>query len=230
MAKAAYCMTPLTHTYFGHWLLEGCPTALLARSDEAVCLDLRTDWAHAGEYLRAFSIRPQQNENVFVRELTLFQDYSQGSSKRARYAELRTRSATFYGQPLSVARPVYLRRGQSGQARCLSNEDQLIERLEQRGFLVLDASTSSAAELFRGIAAAPLVVGMEGSHLNHVHFSMAQGGSLLVLIPSDRFSLMHFDCSQAFGLHFAALVVERDGAGYRVDMDELFRTMDLLPL
>ena len=227
--NAAYCMSTTAHRFFGHWLQDACATALLAQPQEALLLDIRTDWPHAAEYAQAFDLHPRNTPNLYVRELSVFQDFSQGSSKRQRYAQMRQRLATAFGPAQSRARPVYLRRGLTGATRPISNEDAVAHRLEQEGFLILETEGLSAAEIYRALAAAPVVVCMDGSHMNHLYFSMPRGGSILSFIQADRFTATNFGYACAAGLHFGILVVERDANGYVVDVDAMMRTLDLLP-
>jgi len=229
VSHAAYCMSTTAHRFFGHWLQDACPTALLARPQEALLLDIRHDWPHAAEYARAFELHPRATPNLYVRELSVFQDFSQGSSKRQRYAQMRDRLARAFGPAHPHTRPVYLRRGNTGASRLISNEDAVMRRLEQAGFLVLEMGDQSAADLFKALAAAPVVVCMDGSHMNHLYFSMPQGGSILSFLQADRFTATNFGYARAAGLHFGILVVEQDDKGYVVDVDAMMRTLDLLP-
>lgn len=227
--QAAYCMSAVSRQYFGHWLQDACATALLARPEEALLLDVRKDWPHAREYVNAFELRPDTAANAWVRELSVFQDFSQGSSKRQRYATLRARAARHFGPPAPIARPLYLRRGSMGVARVVLNEEEVIQRLEREGFQVLDIDNLRGAEIYRMACAAPRVVSMDGSHLNHLYFSMRPGTSLLTFIQSDRLTATNFGYAIAAGIHFGVQVVDRRGDGYVVDIDAMMRTLELFP-
>ncbi|MBW0170764.1 MAG: glycosyltransferase 61 family protein [Hydrogenophaga sp.] len=229
VGHAAYCMSATAHQYFGHWLQDACTTALLAQPHDTLLLDVRADWPHAAAYAKAFDLSPALPPNLYVRELSVFQDFSQGSSKRQRYARLRERLARAFGPAPARSQPVYLRRGATGIARIIANEDAVTERLEQAGFLVLDIAGLSAAAMFRHLAGAPMVVCMDGSHMNHLYFSMPYGGSILSFVPADRFTANNFGYASAAGLHFGLLVVDRSDQGYVVDVDAMVRTLDLLP-
>ena len=228
--KAVYCMTPVSHQYFGHWLRDACATALLARPDEDVLLDARRDWPHTAQYVDAFSLQARDaTPAVHVHELSVYQDFSQGSSKRARYEQLRQRAAARFGAPVGKGQPVYLRRGNTGAGRIIHNEAAVARHLEGMGFRVLDVASLTARELYLGLAASPVVVSIEGSHLNHIYMSMKKGSSLLVLMPADRFSSTHFGVSAALDIHFGFLMAEVRQSGYHVDLDELTRTLALMP-
>lgn len=226
--RAAYCMAATSHRYFGHWLSDACPTGLLAHPDEAVILDLRSDWPHAREYAAAFSLAPLLPEVLHVGELAVFQDHGQGSSKRRRYQVLRQRLAAAFGRLDGVAgRPVYLRRGDTGIARVISNEDQVISTLAGQGFEVVDIRGATAKSVYAAIAAAPLVVSMDGSHLNHLYFAMQPGTGVLSFMPTDRFTANNRGYACAVGMRFGMLLVDRSEGGYAVGIDDLKRTLDL---
>jgi hypothetical protein len=228
--KAIYCMTPVAHQYFGHWLRDACATALLAQQDEDVLLDARSDWPHAAQYVDAFELHARDaTPAVLVHELTVYQDFSQGSSKRARYEQLRQRAAARFGTPSGQGQPVYLRRGSTGTGRLIQNEEAVVSHLEGMGFKVLDIANLTARELYLGLAASPMVVGIEGSHLNHVYMAMKKGGNLLVLMPADRFSATHYGVSSALDIRFGFLIADARPNGYHVDLDELTRTLALMP-
>ena len=229
ISQAAYCMSAVAHRYFGHWLQDACATAILARPEEALLLDVRKDWPHAREYVNAFELQPDTVANACVRELSVFQDFSQGSSKRQRYATLRARATRHFGPPTPIARPLYLRRGNMGVARVVLNEEEVVQRLEREGFQVLDGENLSGAEIYRMASAAPQVVSMDGSHLNHLYFSMRPGTSLLTFIQSDRLTATNFGYAIAAGIHFGVQVVDRRGDGYVVDIDAMMRTLELFP-
>ncbi|MDO8904327.1 glycosyltransferase 61 family protein [Hydrogenophaga sp.] len=227
--RATYCMSQVSRQFFGHWLQDACATALLANPDEALLLDIRPDWPHTAEYAEVFSLQAHASENLFVRELSLFQDFSQGSSKRQRYAELRSRAARHFHLDPSPHRPVYLRRGATGAARPIVNDDEVVRRLEDEGFLALTVDGMSVAALYKVLSCAPLVVSMDGSQQNHLYFSMPPGSSLLSFIPGDRFTATNFGYATAAGIHFGMLVVDKVEGGYVVDVANMMRTLDLFP-
>lgn len=90
--RAAYCMDAVSRERFGHWLTDACPTSLLADDGQLPIIDVRPTWPHAMAYAAAFGIKQAQGP-FRVRRLSVFEDLAQGSSKRARYRELRRRLA-----------------------------------------------------------------------------------------------------------------------------------------
>ncbi|WP_397543083.1 glycosyltransferase 61 family protein [Roseovarius salis] len=224
---AFFAMDYVSQTYFGHYLRDACSRALLAEPDETLLLADRPEWLHAAPYRDALCLPAQAPLPAFVRRLTLCRDHGQGSSKRARYGRMRRRLARELGLDAVPARDVFLRRGATGAARVIANEDAVSDRLAAVGFRIVDVDGKSLSQLARDLGDARRVVSMEGSHINHYHFLAPDGAALLALIPADRFTLIHHGISAAFGRRFGYMVLDRCEAGYAVDMDRLLRTLDL---
>ena len=91
---------------------------------------------------------------------------------------------------------------------------------------VVDPDTMSAQEIARISNGARLVVGLEGSHLAHSIYPIADAGTLLVLQPPLRFNNVYKDLSDAMGLNYAFLVGEPAAGGFTVDLDRLGRLLD----
>jgi len=225
---ALYCMSAVSRRYFGHWLQDACATALLRHGEDALALDDRPDWPHAGEYLSAFGFRPAVAPSLRVRELTVYQDHGQGSSKRERYQRMRAmlRDAL----PASGQGPsaVYLRRGATGTARVIENDHAIGELLARRGFEIVDLDGTSAASLHGKLRDASIVVSMDGSHLNHIYTAANPGTAILSFIPADRFTATNVGYARAAGMRFGLLIAPRGPGGYRVDETDLLKTLDLL--
>ena len=226
--NASYCMRPVSARFFGHWLTDACPTALLASPGDTIFLDARPDWPDTEHYARAFDLPTRGPEVVRVGRLCLFSDYSQGELKKQRYKELKQRLRSHLAGDLGNARPVYLRRGRSGKARLIANETELCERLDAVGFEVLDVASMSFTDRMSRLAAAPLVVSVDGSHLNHAIFAMDCRKAVVSLIPGDRFTMIHRGICHAVGLRFGCLVMPRQGEGYVADVAEILKTVDLV--
>lgn len=228
--RAIYCMSLVSHQFFGHWLQDACATALLKKDEEALLLAERPDWPHVGEYLSAFGFQPESFDLLHVDRLTLYQDYGQGSNKRQRYAELRRRLKASYPDFSQGSPRVYLRRGTSGVARIVANEDAVIASLLARGFDIFDIAGASAREIYTRFRHAECVVSMEGSHLNHLYFTMPRNGKLMTFIQADRFTMGQLGYCVATGLRFGFIVVDPTPAGYQVSLRDLHATLDLMDL
>ena len=226
---ATYCMTLVSHRYFGHWLRDACSTALLSDIGQLNILDTRPEWADTGPYMRAFGLRTSFPETFRVEEMHVYSDFSQGSSKRSRYARMKSSLADFVGTERQPGNPVYLRRGATGVARLIEDEDRLCDTLSMQGFEIVDLKHADFHERYRLLANAPAVVTIDGSHINHVHFSMRAGSTLLTLIPADRFTMIHRGVAQAMNIHYGCIVLERGERGYKVDAKEVLQTLDMMP-
>lgn len=228
LPRAVYCMSSVSHQFFGHWIRDACPQALLAQSGEAILMDVRPDWPHATDYVKAFSLAPMTGSLYHVETLTLYQDHAQGSSKKARINELRQRMARAFPRRSTSSQAVYFRRGQSGVVRAVVNEDEITSGLSRKGFDVFDIENSSVAEIYERTQGARVVVTMEGSHINHLYLSLSPGATLIVLVPADRFVMLHRGLAQANDHKFGFVVVDPIDGGYQVNMNDLNATLDMI--
>ncbi len=227
-SSAHYCMSTVSHTYFGHFLTDSCPKALLASEEQALLLDINPAWPHAAQYADVFRLAPAPPLPRLVRRLTILRDHGQGSNKRARYDEMRTRIAERFGPTGSATERVFLRRGGGGKARLLAREDALTETLAARGFRIVDMDGLDLQALADSLRHARTVVTVEGSHVNHVHFLAPRGFDLCVLMPDDRTTFVHRGLANAFGGRFGYLVCPREGEGYRASATSILKTLDLM--
>lgn len=225
--SAHFCMTGVSNRFFGHWLLDACPTALLPSPEEAYFLAPFSARGHAPDYLRAFRLKAHMPSACLVRRLHIYQDYGQGTLKKARYATMRDRLRQQFPDTARGGERLYVRRGDSGQARLIADEEALIEHLMEDGFEVLDVAGASLAEIQKRGRRARMVISMEGSHLCHLHLAMPEGSCMIALMPADRVSALQAGFAQAVGLRFGLLMMDPGEDGYRVDMDELRRTVDM---
>jgi len=225
--RACYCNTKANRSYFGHFLRDGCATALLAEVSDSILLDWRPDWTHAPEYLRGLRLQPTPGRLVRANRLKVFRDHGQGSLKKARYAEMRRRLESAFPGAVSGPSRVYLRRGATGVRRTLVNEDRLAAALADRGFEVVDVAGARAEDLLRRFRTVDQVVSIDGSHLNHLYFSLPAGAGLLTLIPADRFTMNQRGFAAALNLRYGFTIIEPCTGGYEVDLARLLATLAL---
>lgn len=228
LPEAIFCTNDASHRYFGHWLLDACATALLQAPEEALLLEVRPDWPNAAEYVRAFGLQPKPPGLYRVGRLALPQDFSQGSSKRARYAELRRRLSESFPEAGHEGRAIYLRRGRSGVARVVANEDELVSALSAKGFESFDITGASLPDIVHRFRNADVVVSMEGSHLNHLYLTLPAGAKLVTLVPADRFTMVQTGYANAVGLRFGFVVADPTPDGYDVSLPDLHATLELM--
>lgn len=227
LQHAHYCMGVWAYDYFGHWLRDATTCALLADDGAPPILLCPVAWPHAREYLDLLGIEAPEGPNFLVEELQIYRDFGQTRDKARRYAILRDRLRRAVGGQAGEHGKAYLRRGRLGARRALSNADEVETWFAKAGFAILDVENMSVRDLAAAMLDAQIVVAMEGSHINHAHFMLRDGGCLLVLNPCDRFNSTHAHVADAMGLRTGMIVLERaDDGDYRLDpadLDSFFR-------
>ncbi|HTO08017.1 MAG TPA: glycosyltransferase family 61 protein [Myxococcota bacterium] len=222
--RAALDCTWVGNRYFGHWLTDDSTLHLLVREHADPIGLMRPPYTHEPGYCHEWNLTPRKLSRARVRSLLVCEDHSQNSLKRDRYGRLRT---ALVGRGGSGRKSVYLRRGSSGVLRLLMNEDEVESALIRRGFTVVDPARDGFAELLAACSGADCVVGVEGSAMAHGVMTVRGGGSLVTLQPPWRFNCVFKDYTDCLGLRYAFLVGARSGDGFRIDVGELERTLDL---
>lgn len=224
--QAALACTYVGNRYFGHWIADDCTLHLLAREHGRPVGVARAPYGQEEAYRRIWGMETRSIASALVRSLVVFEDYAQNDGKRQRYEWLRARVQ----QPGPGARGhgAYLRRGTAGSQRLLANEAEIEERLLRRGFVSLDPAALTVDEVVKACSGVSCVVSVEGSHLAHGLMNVAPGGALIVLQPPARFNNVYKDRADCAGLRYGFVVGTPDGAGFRIDADEVERTLDLV--
>lgn len=226
IGSAAIASTLLGSLYFGHWMRDDS-TLQLAVNSLAPTIDIaRQTYSHEAGYRGLLSLKEHRVQRARVRELILLDDWGHNLFKRKRFADLR---ATFRrAVPLSGNERVYIRRGRAigARGRDMLNTQDVEQFLVAQGFVMIDPDTMSADEIARAANGAKLVVGLEGSHLGHAIFPIADGGTLLVLQPPLRFNNPYKDVSDTLELRYAFTVGTQEQDGFRIDLDRLGRLLD----
>jgi hypothetical protein len=211
--------------YFGHWLRDGMPASLLKQPHEDLYFPVNPAWQHAQAYCRLLDIDRLQDPLVFFDRLSVCADIGQNQHlhKRMRiiqdtlHSKLQTRSA----------RGVFIKRGKSGAARILLNEDDVADTLAKRGFNIC-AATDDLDIILAATAHVDTVVTVEGSHWAHAFFAANHGAQHVTLNPSDRFNNLYVAYMPATDSTLATLVMERHGTGYMVDLGRLNTLLDMV--
>ncbi len=222
-----YCYDDVTRLYFGHWLTDAVSSALIDPNRGALWMPPIIGSTHAQDYLDALGLELAEGPVLHAREMIAYQDYGQGSHKRKRYDTINQRLlARFGGSDPSTS--VFIKRGRTGVARAITNEDALIEALVARNWTILDIATASVAEMQRVLLRASVVVSIEGSQLDHAILAMPKGAAMVILVPQDRFLLRFVGLCRARDIRTGFVVIEgRLSDGYHADLDEILRTVDL---
>lgn len=208
--------------YFGHWMTDDLTLALCGLAP-AVAVD-RPLSTHQAEYKNLFNIHPRLVSRAKFDQITFVHDIGQNQFKRERYRHMRSQLAQL-GKTQSPRGVMFLR-GTSGKRRVLVNEAQVAEFLAKQGFLILDPSQCSAADIVRQTLGAPIIVGVEGSQLVHGLFSMAESGTILTLQPPYRFNNIYKHYTDCLGMKYAFVVGKQVSDGFEIDLDRLAKTLD----
>src|SRR5262249_10362059 len=148
--------------FFGHWLLDDCTKYLLAEEiGNPLCLRM-PPYGHLQQYESYFGQDWRPTDRAYIDHLVIFQDFAQNSFKRKRYKILRDRLQAHFTRS-APQNLVYLKRGTTGVRRIIQNEDEIIDGLLKRGFLVLDIATHRLEHIIERLSNAKIVVSLEGS-------------------------------------------------------------------
>ncbi len=227
MDTGALASTYLGARYFFHWLADDCTRYLLAQEVARPVCTRTSAFSHQQKYQTYFGQDWTPIDRAHIDRLIVFQDFGQNSHKRKRYKILRDRIASHF--PNSDRRAyIYLRRGKSGSPRVIQNEDEIVNVLMKRDFVIIDIASDNLDHIIGTLVNAKLVVSMEGSHVAHCIYAAPANSALLVLQPPDRFSAIHRSWSECLGIRFGFIVGAVGDAGYYFSISEILLTIDLL--
>lgn len=217
--------------HFGHFMWDNLPMELLpGPRDHPITLSALPRWHEEG-YRKVFGMAaPPVVARGRVKKLTIYSDVGQNAFRAARYQELRERARRFVcgDGPLPDRRGVYIMRGRGGEHRELVNEVEIARELKAEGFVIIDPDKMGGEEITRLSMGARVVAGVEGSHIAHALFSVANNGSFLIIQPPDRFSMVYKEFTDRLGLSYAFLVGDPVDNGFKVEPDRLKRLLERL--
>lgn len=216
--------------YFGNFLLDELPLGLIPAPGAPTIVAPTKDYEHEAGYRALVELpRPPVVERAWARRLTIYTDFAQNSYKERRYRELRARARANLAPAAPIAGPgVYIKRGATGERRVLAREAALEEMLDKLGFDIVEPAVLGVEEIARRTLGARIVIGVEGSHLSHGIFTMADDAAFLVLQPPDRFTMTYKEFADRMSMRFGFMVGEPDEDGFTVDHDKLRRIIDRL--
>lgn len=228
---AAYC-SRYGNRWFGTWLAEDCVTYALARNEGVPVTTAPSGrfplFSQAPHYEEWLGMHPLRLRTAFFRELVLFDDFSHNTNQSERYRAMGQKLLSRVNYQPHPG--VFILRGCDGDPRLLHNELEIAEHLHKhRGFRILDPLKCDLATIVQTCAGARVVVGVEGSQLIHGINVLSPGASVLTLQPPDRFVCFYKYLTDRDQQHFGFVVGIPNGIGFRIDLDELERTLDLLP-
>jgi hypothetical protein len=210
--------------FFGHWLRDDCATTEIA-DDGTAFFAPSPNWPDKAVYLDRFGINLPTAGIMWAKRLIIYDDVSQNQHKIDRVRKLRQRLGVDRGcaNPKEI---VYVKRGSSGEARKLLNENQIVAALQQRG--VYCASPEDLLNpLVDQIRGCRLFISIEGSQISHAIYSVRDGGGVLVLQPPHRFFNSHMDWASPLDLQYGSVVGIPAEGGFIIPVDDILRTIDL---
>lgn len=223
--EAVLASTYFGSFYFGHWLKDDLSLYLAAEALGKPVKPARKPYGHEPGYLELLNIQLQDVTTAYFENLILLDDFGQNSYKSRRYHELASRLQNSC-VPGNKGGKVMIRRGQQGAARHLTNATEIEQLLESHGFVIIDPEQSTVSKIVSATLGARLVVGVEGSHLSHCCFSMAQTGGICILQPPFRFNNVlknSFDC---IGIKYGFVVGNETDGGFSIDPSDLLTVLD----
>lgn len=216
-----------TH-FFGTLMLDDFPLGLIEEDPANQILLASRGYEHESGYRKLHRLpTPPVLTLARIQKLLLFTDFAQNSFKARRYDVLRERLRQTVVRDDSVP-GIYIRRGQAGERRVLTNERDIEEFLASLGYVVIDPDQMSSQEIARSSLNTPVVVGVEGSQLSHAIYSAAEGATFLVLQPPDRFAMAYKEYTDRMEMRFAFLVGLPEGTGFSVPVDDIKRILEKL--
>lgn len=228
--EGAIIGNPLSDMYFGHFVTDDALATMLAMDFGQVFIPEsrnRKGWSHALPYREMMGLSVPILQDAFLRRFWLLHDHTMNAHRRNRMTEIRRRVRTSVPADRD-GHGVLILRTSTGQARTLENEMDMAEVLSARGFTTIDPATESAADIVRKISGAAVVVSVEGSAIAHGLLSMAEGGAIVTVQPPCRFNNVWKDFTDFQGLKYGYVVADGDETSFRVDIDDLLRTIDLV--
>lgn len=204
--------------YFGHWLRDGLPCSLLRRPGEALYFPVNPSWHHAQQYCALLGVDRLAAPLVFFDEMSVCTDFGQNQHRQGRMRQIQ--KALHAKLPTGTARGVFIKRGKTGAARVLLNEDEVADALAAQGFNICTAA-DDLQTILEACAHVEIVVTVEGSHWAHAFFAARQGATHVTLNPSDRFNNQYAAYMPALEQRLATLVMTRQDNGYVADIARL---------
>ena len=216
--------------YFANYMQDVLPLQLLPPEDDPCITVVTKSYEHEAGYRDLLSLpRPPRVVSAHVKRLISYTDFAQNNSKLVRYRTLRQRvRAHFAGYPRRSPPGVYLKRGETGERRIVTNEADLEQALSALGFDIVEPAKLVPSEVAQRMLETPIVIGVEGSHLAHAIYTIADHGTMLVIHPPDRFAMTYKEFTDRLDMKFAFVVGHPAKDGFTVDIDEIKRILEIL--
>ena len=221
------------YIFFGHWMTDGIPLLMSARELGSPIRNTTELTVHQRDYLSMLGMHYDPFIAGRIRKLIILEDYGHNNYMRERYKKIRERFHELY--PKSTHPGAMIFRGKSGNntlasghSRLLVNEEEIAVYLQSIGFKIVDPSKQSAHEIAENISGAKIVISNEGSHTPHGLYPMANNSTLVNILPPFHFNNVLKGQTDCMDLNYAFVVGDACEGGFRVPMDTLKKTLDLV--
>jgi capsular polysaccharide biosynthesis protein len=223
--EAAIACTLFGSFYFGHWMTDDLTLHLAASSIATPIVVERPIYHHEPGYRSLFGIDANMLTRARFSRFTMIEDFGQNTYKEERYRILRSRLRA--ATPNSGAnRRIYIKRGAGGVPRPLLNTEEIERYLTAQGFVLIDPSSHSPAEIAQLANGAQIAISVEGSHMVHGLMNLADGGTICQIQPPFRFNNVFKDYTDCLGMRYAFVVGHPSEGGFTLPIDELKRFLD----
>jgi len=226
------CSTSSGSRYFGDWLVADNLRELLAQEMHIEPLKIKphTFYEHLPEINKLLNLNEQYSEGVIhIKNLYMTNDIGYNENKRQRCEKLRSSIRLNIKEKFDNSM-VYIGRGEKySSGRGLTNEDEIIEYLSGKGFLILDPSKLSAHDILQQILNCSIVIGIEGSQLAYGFLALKRGGLMLTLQPPYHFQSAFRPRCDAVGVRWGFVVGDEEPHGFRVNINDIDKVLDLTP-
>ncbi len=219
--------------YFGHWLTDFLPAAIIRYKNYPALSINKPDYFHADSYLKILDINNIiYSNNGFIKELYILDDFfTVNSYKISRLRELSSRIHCKISPEQATYAGVYIVRGTQGEKRHLQNEKEVIEHLSKKGFYILHPEKESVAKIASVLISASFIISIEGSALAHSILSAPRKAAYLILMPPNRCTFFFKAILDALG-HAWGIYVCNEGSDYNSfyldSFDDLDKLIDLI--
>lgn len=218
-----------SNQYFGHWIKDECPKILTANEMGIQAISSGSKfYSHRAGYEAIFNLTSVSVERAVFERLIVLSRENLNRYRRQRLCQLRelvvSKTQTTAGNQY-----VYLKRGNTGAAgRGLSNEDQLVEKLLEYGFVIIEPEKLTVDEILQQCVHATIIMGVEGSAMIHAFLSLKGSGAMLCLVPEYRFNNPYANYCAAVGLNYGFIVGKTSPGGFEVDLGDVQDVLELV--
>ena len=226
-SSAVICADIGSDIFFGRWLCDSLAKELLACELGMEPINQSNPARiHEKGYRGLLGLNAHLPDVARIDDLLVVDDRGYNKDHVRRFRELRNRLRVRTGS--SGPTRVYIARGRIAvEGRSIHNDSEVARALCSLGFTVIYPEEMTPDTIQAALRNARIVVAVEGSTLAHAQLAMPQGGAMITIQPSNRFSTAHKSVAEAAGLRFGYVVGQAHGVGLTVDIDRLCRTIEL---